>query len=72
MSAAGVPASGAQRWWRSHSVRVRLTIWYLGAMVVVLAVYVGAVYVFVSRNASQALESAAAPGLFAGCTRICT
>ena len=55
MSAAGAPPPGA-RWWRSHSVRVRLTFWYVGAMVVVLGVYVGAVYVFVSRNASDALN----------------
>jgi heavy metal sensor kinase len=55
VSAAVAPA-GARRWWRSHSVRVRLTAWYLGAMVVVLAVYVGAVYIVVSRNASQALD----------------
>ena len=24
------------QWWRSHSVRVRLTLWYVAAMVVVL------------------------------------
>lgn len=44
------------RWWQSHSVRVRLTLWYVGAMVVVLAVYVAAVYAFVNRNASEALD----------------
>jgi heavy metal sensor kinase len=44
------------RWWRSHSVRVRLTLWYVGAMVVVLGVYVVAVYSFVSRNASENLD----------------
>ena len=55
MTAAGVPPAGA-RWWRSHSVRVRLTFWYVGAMIVVLGVYVGAVYLFVSRNASEALN----------------
>ena len=27
------------RWWRSHSVRVRLTLWYVAAMMVILAVY---------------------------------
>ena len=53
MIAPGVPATGAQRWWRSHSVRVRLTLWYVGAMVVVLGVYVAAVYAFVSRNVSE-------------------
>ena len=45
------------RWWRSHSVRVRLTLWYVGAMVVVLAVYAAVVFAFVSRNASEALDS---------------
>ena len=44
------------RWWRSHSVRVRLTLWYLAAMVVVLAVYASVVYVFVRRNASETLN----------------
>jgi len=45
------------RWWRSHSVRVRLTLWYLAAMVVVLAMYAAVVFVFVSRNASETLNS---------------
>ena len=54
MSAA--PPPGAQRWWRSHSVRVRLTLWYVAAMVIVLGVYAFAVYSFVSRNASEALN----------------
>ena len=45
------------RWWRSHSVRVRLTLWYVAAMVVVLGVYAALVFVFVSRNASAALDS---------------
>jgi heavy metal sensor kinase len=44
------------RWWRSHSVRVRLTLWYVAVMVVVLGVYAVAVYTFVSRSASQALD----------------
>ena len=44
------------RWWRSHSVRVRLTVWYVAVMVVVLAVYAVAVYTFVSRSVSQALD----------------
>ena len=56
MTAAGVPPAGPQRWWRSHSVRVRLTLWYVVAMVVVLGVYVGGVYVFVSRSVSEALD----------------
>ena len=45
-----------KRWWRSHSVRVRLTLWYLAAMVVVLAMYAAVVFVFVSRNASETLN----------------
>ena len=44
------------RWWRSHSVRVRLTLWYVAAMVVVLAVYAVGVYTFVSRSVSEALD----------------
>ena len=44
------------RWWRSHSVRVRLTLWYVAVMVVVLAVYAVGVYTFVSRSVSEALD----------------
>jgi heavy metal sensor kinase len=44
------------RWWRSHSVRVRLTVWYVAVMVVVLAVYAVGVYAFVNRSVSQALD----------------
>ena len=29
----------AGRWWRSHSVRMRLTLWYVAAMVIVLGAY---------------------------------
>src|SRR5262245_19793344 len=39
------------------NVRVRLTLWYLGAIVVVLAVYAAGVRAFVSRSTSNALES---------------
>jgi heavy metal sensor kinase len=39
------------------SLRVRLTLWYAGAMMVVLAVYAGAVFTFVSRNASENLDN---------------
>jgi heavy metal sensor kinase len=45
------------RWWRSHSLRVRLTLWYVGAMVIVLAVYAALVFAIVRRNASEALDS---------------
>lgn len=44
------------RWWRSHNVRLRLTLWYVAAMLVVLAVYASVVFVFVSRNASDTLN----------------
>ena len=44
------------RWWRSHSVRVRLTLWYLMAMILVLGVYDAAVFVFVSRGLSDTLN----------------
>jgi len=46
----------AGRWWRSHSVRLRLTMWYVAAMMVVLGVYVFGVYTFVSRNVSESLD----------------
>jgi heavy metal sensor kinase len=46
----------AGRWWRSHSVRMRLTVWYVAAMMVVLGVYVFGVYTFVSRNVSDSLD----------------
>ncbi len=44
------------RWWRSHSVRVRLTLWYVFAMLLVLGVYAAAIFTFVSRNASETLD----------------
>ena len=44
------------RWWHSHNVRLRLTVWYVVAMVAVLAVYAGAVYAFVSRSVSDSLD----------------
>jgi heavy metal sensor kinase len=50
------PVGQAQRWWRSHSVRVRLTVSYVVAMIVVLGVYVAAAYAFVSRYASDNLD----------------
>jgi heavy metal sensor kinase len=43
-------------WWTTHSVRRRLTLWYVAAMIVVLAVYVAAVFSFVSRSSSQSLD----------------
>ena len=44
------------RWWRSYSVRVRLTLWYVAVMIVVLGVYAFGVYTFVSRSVSDALD----------------
>ena len=48
--------SAVHTWWRSHSVRVRLTLWYAAAMIVVLGVYAFAVYTFVSRSVSASLD----------------
>ena len=45
------------RWWRSHNLRVRLTLWYVAAMVVVLTVYAVVVFAFVDRSVSQTLTS---------------
>ena len=45
------------RWWRSHSVRVRLTLFYLMAIILVLGVYDGAVFVFISRGLSDTLNT---------------
>ena len=45
------------RWWRSHSVRVQLTLWYAAAMIVVLGLYAAAVFASVSRSMSDSLES---------------
>ncbi len=43
-------------WWRSHSVRLQLTVWYVAAMTLVLGVYAGAILAYVSRSASQLLD----------------
>jgi heavy metal sensor kinase len=39
-----------------RSVRVRLTLWYVGVMLLVLGVYAGAVYTVVRNNSSQRLD----------------
>ena len=44
-------------WWRSHSLRISLTLWNVAAMILVLAVYAGGVYSFVSRSASNSLDA---------------
>ena len=41
---------------KPRSVRVRLTLWYVGVMLAVLGVYVSAVYTFISDNSSQLLD----------------
>ena len=41
---------------RVRSVRAGLTLWYVGVMVVILAIYAVAVFLFVSRAASNALD----------------
>ena len=43
-------------WLRPRSVRVRLALWYVGVMVVVLAVYIAAVFELVRTNASGVLD----------------
>jgi heavy metal sensor kinase len=50
------PQTAPGGWWRSHSVRLRLTLWYVGAMIAVLGVYAVAVMAFVSRSVSEALD----------------
>jgi heavy metal sensor kinase len=54
------PGPGGERagtgWWRSHNVRVRLTLWYLAVMIVVLAVYAAAVTTVVTRTVREALD----------------
>ena len=45
-----------RRWWRSHSVRVRLTLWYVVTMILVLGLYAAVIFLFVSRSASESLE----------------
>src|SRR5215470_10822105 len=39
-----------------RSVRVRLTLWYVGVMLLVLGVYAGAIYAVVRNNSSQRLD----------------
>jgi heavy metal sensor kinase len=45
-----------RQWWRRRRLRLRLTSWYVAAMIVVLGAYVAGVFVFVSRSMSQALD----------------
>ena len=43
-------------WWRSHSVRMRLTLWHVAVMSIVLFVYSVAIFALISRNAAEALD----------------
>ena len=42
-----------------RAVRVSLTLWYVGAMLIVLGVYASGVFLFVSRNLSHSLDERA-------------
>ena len=44
------------RWWFPRSLRVRLTVSHVAVMLLVLMVYVAAVFALVARNASQSLD----------------
>ena len=44
-------------WRPALGVRARLTLWYVAAMVIVLTVYAGGVFGFVSRSVSDALDA---------------
>ena len=44
-------------WFRSHSLRVSLTLWNVAAMIVVMAVYASGVFMFVGRYASSELNA---------------
>ena len=45
-----------KRWWFPRSLRLRLTVSHVAAMLLVLFVYVAAVFALVARNASQSLD----------------
>ena len=45
-----------RRWWQTRSLRTSLTLWYVVAMVIVLGLYATVVFLFVSRNLSEALN----------------
>ncbi len=44
-------------WWRHRRLRIHLTLWYVSAMIVILALYAAGVLTFVSRRASASLDS---------------
>ena len=43
--------------WGPHTLRARLTLWYMAVMVAVLGVYVSVVLALVARNLSEALDA---------------
>jgi len=45
-----------RQWWRPRSVRVRLTLWYTGALAVVLALYAGGVFAFLRHSLATELD----------------
>jgi heavy metal sensor kinase len=47
---------GPARWWRRRSVRLKLTVWYMSAMIAVLAVYAGVLLWALQRSASLNLD----------------
>ena len=44
------------RRWRPRSLRVRLTLWYAGALAVVLGLYAGGVYALLRHSLSSTLD----------------
>jgi heavy metal sensor kinase len=46
-----------KRWWQHRRLRIHLTLWYVSAMVVILALYATGVLAFVSRRASASLDA---------------
>jgi len=44
------------RWWRPHSVRVRLTLWYTETLAILLALYAGGVFVFLRHSLFTELD----------------
>src|SRR4029077_20049665 len=55
----GVHPAGrrAMIWSRPRSIRLNLTVWYVGAMVVVLGVYAACLLIVVDQGASRALDN---------------
>jgi heavy metal sensor kinase len=44
------------RWWRSRSVRLKLSVWYMAAMLVVLVAYGGCLLLVIHRTNSRGLD----------------